>query len=44
MGQFDDPNVIYMEGVVTKYTPIMILTEYMANGSLDKFLKVINYS
>lgn len=42
MGQFDDPNVIYLEGVVTRTTPIMILTEYMANGSLDKFLKVSN--
>lgn len=39
MGQFDDPNVIYLEGVVTKSHPIMIVTEYMANGSLDTFLR-----
>lgn len=40
MGQFDDPNVIFLEGVVTKGHPIMIATEYMANGSLDTFLRV----
>ena len=40
MGQFDDPNVIFLEGVVTKSNPIMIVTEYMANGSLDAFLRV----
>ena len=39
MGQFDDPNVIYLEGVVTKSNPIMIVTEYMENGSLDTFLR-----
>lgn len=40
MGQFDDPNVIYLEGVVTKWNPIMIVTEFMENGSLDIFLRV----
>jgi len=40
MGQFDDPNVIYLEGVVTKSSPIMIVTEFMENGSLDSFLRV----
>lgn len=39
MGQFDDPNVIFLEGVMTKSHPIMIVTEYMANGSLDTFLR-----
>ncbi|XP_021367912.1 ephrin type-B receptor 1-B-like isoform X3 [Mizuhopecten yessoensis] len=39
MGQFDDPNVIFLEGVVTKSHPIMIVTEYMANGSLDTYLR-----
>ncbi|PAA91664.1 hypothetical protein BOX15_Mlig010451g1 [Macrostomum lignano] len=39
MGQFDDPNVIYLEGVVTRSHPNMIVTEYMANGSLDVFLR-----
>ena len=40
MGQFDNPNVIYLEGIVTKSHPIMIVTEYMENGSLDTFLRV----
>ncbi|CAF3631267.1 unnamed protein product [Rotaria socialis] len=39
MGQFDDENVIYLEGVVTKHHPIMIVTEYMENGSLDAYLR-----
>ena len=40
MGQFNDKNVIYLEGVVTKHHPIMIITEYMENGSLDTYLRV----
>lgn len=40
MGQFDHPNVIFLQGVVTKSNPIMIITEYMENGSLDTFLRV----
>lgn len=40
MGQFDDPNVIYLEGVVTRSHPIIIVTEFMQNGSLDSFLRV----
>uniref|UniRef100_A0A3B1JMD9 receptor protein-tyrosine kinase n=1 Tax=Astyanax mexicanus TaxID=7994 RepID=A0A3B1JMD9_ASTMX len=39
MGQFDHPNIIHLEGVVTKSKPVMIITEYMENGSLDTFLK-----
>uniref|UniRef100_A0AAY4BQ96 Ephrin type-A receptor 6 n=1 Tax=Denticeps clupeoides TaxID=299321 RepID=A0AAY4BQ96_9TELE len=56
MGQFDNPNIIRLEGVVTKsevYTftvyfnliimnncrPVMIVVEYMENGSLDSFLR-----
>ncbi|XP_028650752.2 ephrin type-A receptor 4b isoform X1 [Erpetoichthys calabaricus] len=39
MGQFDHPNIIRLEGVVTKCKPVMIITEYMENGSLDSFLK-----
>ncbi|KAJ6657845.1 hypothetical protein lerEdw1_001895 [Lerista edwardsae] len=39
MGQFDHPNIIHLEGVVTKSNPVMIVTEYMENGSLDTFLK-----
>lgn len=41
MGQFDHPNVIYLQGVVTRSNPVMIITEYMENGSLDTFLRVI---
>lgn len=40
MGQFNDENVIYLQGVVTKHHPIMIVTEYMENGSLDAYLRV----
>ena len=40
MGQFENPNVIYLKGVVTKNNPIMIVTEYMENASLDNFLRV----
>ncbi len=40
MGQFNDENVIYLEGIVTKHHPIMIVTEYMDNGSLDTYLRV----
>uniref|UniRef100_A0A3P8WKS8 Ephrin type-A receptor 8 n=1 Tax=Cynoglossus semilaevis TaxID=244447 RepID=A0A3P8WKS8_CYNSE len=36
MAQFDHPNVIHLEGVVTQR---MIITEYMENGSLDSFLR-----
>ncbi|CAD5215173.1 unnamed protein product [Bursaphelenchus xylophilus] len=39
MGQFEHDNVIKLVGVVTKSEPVMILTEYMLNGSLDKFLR-----
>uniref|UniRef100_A0A8C1IEA1 receptor protein-tyrosine kinase n=1 Tax=Cyprinus carpio TaxID=7962 RepID=A0A8C1IEA1_CYPCA len=40
MGQFEHPNIIHLKGVVTKSKPVMIITEYMENGSLDTFLKV----
>lgn len=40
MGQFDHPNIIHLEGVVTKSCPVMIITEFMENGSLDSFLRV----
>uniref|UniRef100_A0A8C7R537 receptor protein-tyrosine kinase n=1 Tax=Oncorhynchus mykiss TaxID=8022 RepID=A0A8C7R537_ONCMY len=39
MGQFDHPNIIHLEGVVTKSAPVMIITEFMENGSLDSFLR-----
>ncbi|KAF7491603.1 Ephrin type-A receptor 4 [Sarcoptes scabiei] len=43
MGQFDHANVIYLQGVVTKTNPIMIITEYMEHGSLDAFLRIISF-
>nr|XP_012230787.1 PREDICTED: ephrin type-B receptor 1 isoform X8 [Linepithema humile] len=39
MGQFEHPNVIFLQGVVTKSNPVMIITEFMENGSLDTFLR-----
>ncbi|XP_067338052.1 ephrin type-A receptor 7 isoform X2 [Channa argus] len=39
MGQFDHPNVVRLEGVVTRGKPVMIVIEYMENGSLDAFLR-----
>lgn len=43
MGQFDHPNIIRLEGVVTKSRPVMIVTEFMENGALDSFLRVSNF-
>ncbi|VDD87315.1 unnamed protein product [Enterobius vermicularis] len=39
MGQFEHENVIRLIGVVTKSEPVMIVTEFMENGSLDQFLR-----
>uniref|UniRef100_A0A672ZWU3 receptor protein-tyrosine kinase n=1 Tax=Sphaeramia orbicularis TaxID=375764 RepID=A0A672ZWU3_9TELE len=39
MGQFSHPNIIRLEGVVTKFKHAMIVTEYMENGALDMYLK-----
>ncbi|XP_061619626.1 ephrin type-A receptor 6-like isoform X1 [Phyllopteryx taeniolatus] len=39
IGQFDSPNIIRLDGVVTKSRPVMIVVEYMANGALDSFLR-----
>jgi len=39
MGQFKHPNVIQLTGVVTVGRPMMIVTEFMEEGSLDQFLK-----
>ncbi|VDN54287.1 unnamed protein product, partial [Dracunculus medinensis] len=38
MGQFDHENVVKLVGVITKSEPVMIVTEYLENGSLDQFL------
>ncbi|XP_070775200.1 ephrin type-B receptor 3 isoform X1 [Enoplosus armatus] len=40
MGQFDHPNVIRMEGVLTRSCPVLIITEFMENGALDSFLRL----
>jgi hypothetical protein len=40
MAQFTNENVIRLEGVVTSSPPLMIVTEYMHNGSLDTFLRL----
>ncbi|XP_010127830.1 PREDICTED: ephrin type-A receptor 7-like [Chlamydotis macqueenii] len=39
MGQFDHSNVIRLEGVITRGSPMMIVMEYMGNGVLDSFLR-----
>ena len=40
MGQFEHPNVIFLQGMVTKATPVVIITEYMENGSLEHCLEL----
>uniref|UniRef100_A0A672YRI9 receptor protein-tyrosine kinase n=1 Tax=Sphaeramia orbicularis TaxID=375764 RepID=A0A672YRI9_9TELE len=39
MGQFTHQNIIRLEGVVTKFKHVMIVTEYMENGALDRYLR-----
>nr|XP_018668009.1 ephrin type-A receptor 5-like isoform X2 [Ciona intestinalis] len=38
--QFDDANVVKIQGVVTSSPNIMIVFEYMENGALDKYLQL----
>ncbi|XP_039999313.1 ephrin type-B receptor 3 isoform X1 [Xiphias gladius] len=40
MGQFDHPNVIRLDGVLTRSCPVLIITEFMENGALDSFLRL----
>lgn len=40
LGQFDHPNVLKLEGVITRTPPERIITEFMENGPLDSFLRV----
>lgn len=40
LGQFDHPNVLKLEGVITRTPPERIITEFMENGPLDAFLRV----
>lgn len=39
MGQFDHPNIIRLEGVITRGNTMMTVMEYMGNGVLDSFLR-----
>jgi len=39
LAQLDDPNILFLEGVVTRSQPIIIVTEFMHNSSLDQFLQ-----
>ncbi|XP_039250528.2 ephrin type-B receptor 3-like isoform X1 [Styela clava] len=40
MAQFDHSNILQLKGVITKSRPVMIISEYMDNGSLDEYLRV----
>ena len=40
MGQFSHPNVVQLCGVVSRANPVMLIMEYLENGSLDRYLKV----
>ncbi|XP_052493728.1 ephrin type-A receptor 10 [Budorcas taxicolor] len=39
LGQFDHSHVVRLEGVVTRGSTLMIVTEYMGQGALDGFLR-----
>ncbi|KAM4872993.1 ephrin type-A receptor 10 isoform 2-T2 [Thomomys bottae] len=39
LGQFDHSHIVRLEGVVTRGSPLMIVTEYMSHGALDGFLR-----
>ncbi|XP_007954773.1 ephrin type-B receptor 6 [Orycteropus afer afer] len=39
LGQFQHPNILRLEGVVTQSRPLMVLTELMELGPLDSFLR-----
>jgi len=39
LAQLDHPNILFLEGVVTRSQPIMLVTEFMHNSSLDQFLQ-----
>ena len=40
MAQFKHPNVVKLYGIISRIDPIMIIMEYMDNGSLDRYLQV----
>uniref|UniRef100_A0A2K6L2F4 Ephrin type-A receptor 10 n=1 Tax=Rhinopithecus bieti TaxID=61621 RepID=A0A2K6L2F4_RHIBE len=39
LGQFDHSHIVRLEGVVTRGSTLMIVTEYMNHGALDGFLR-----
>ncbi|XP_036087840.1 ephrin type-A receptor 10 isoform X4 [Rousettus aegyptiacus] len=39
LGQFDHSHIVRLEGVVTRGSTSMIVTEYMSHGALDGFLR-----
>eukprot|EP00111_Clytia_hemisphaerica_P008286 TCONS_00024179-protein len=39
LGQFNDPNVVVLRGVILKEQPNAIILEYMMHGSLDTYLQ-----
>ncbi|XP_053433148.1 ephrin type-A receptor 10 isoform X2 [Nycticebus coucang] len=39
LGQFDHSHIVRLEGVVTRGSPLMIVTEYLSLGALDGFLR-----
>ncbi|KAK2500998.1 hypothetical protein MC885_007960 [Smutsia gigantea] len=41
LGQFDHSHVVRLEGVVTRGSTLMIVTEYMSHGALDGFLRLM---
>ena len=40
MRQFNNHHVVQLYGIVSKVEPIMIIMEFMKNGSLEHYLKV----
>ncbi|XP_038614560.1 ephrin type-A receptor 10 [Tachyglossus aculeatus] len=39
LGQFDHANIVRLEGVITRGSTLMTVTEFMGNGALDAFLR-----
>uniref|UniRef100_A0A8C3W6Y6 receptor protein-tyrosine kinase n=1 Tax=Catagonus wagneri TaxID=51154 RepID=A0A8C3W6Y6_9CETA len=39
LGQFDHSHVVRLEGVITRGSTLMIVTEFMSHGALDGFLR-----
>ena len=44
MRQFRNHHVVQLFGIVSKVEPIMIIMEFMKNGSLEHYLKVVLFS